>query len=597
AQAATSHISPAGHAKPGVALAAFPERRASEDESMPLSSLVVSAGPVTSTGEHAAQPNAVPHGLAVGPPVDAHNSNYSIWLPPKAAVVATAAQKGSTRVTAGDGDILNDVTAVRKESVHVRSKSAPLGAEAALGTLASAGPFEDTASGDIGENALGSERRPAACEELSPAGPQGSAQAKFQLRGASATAAAGGGLGGSRCPNCRELLLQIDRHHDVETDLTQEIEQLEQQLAREQQALAQMTLSKQLLEQEMEDLTASLFEQANRMVMEESAMRDALEKKNKELEGKLESTVSAVAKREEELKVVRKTLKEDLVRRRSLSRGPSSVNLTIDVANAPTGTFGRRSPSRGSSQMSLGSIKEAHDGTDLAMRLPRFALQDVKDPNSVHLDGAAYNEFQEHIKAAAKATASTYATLGTSFLKRVMVEDIEPCLFQGSSAWKIPFYRNRLLLAIIKDTIEIRHWSLRSTTAEGEPDGSSGIAAGFGKILGFNKGAGATKSVGRLALESAAVAGSARKVLVYQIRLDASESADPSPTTSAKVDSIPGGGGGGGSAPESAASWQPLDRFCKDRIVAVCDFYVYLSQLRQGLLGKNIPLLGMVWSS
>ncbi|KAG5461851.1 MAG: hypothetical protein BJ554DRAFT_5895, partial [Olpidium bornovanus] len=34
AQAATSHISPAGHAKPGVALAAFPERRASEDESM-----------------------------------------------------------------------------------------------------------------------------------------------------------------------------------------------------------------------------------------------------------------------------------------------------------------------------------------------------------------------------------------------------------------------------------------------------------------------------------------------------------------------------------------------------------------------------------
>ncbi|KAF9280368.1 hypothetical protein BGZ68_007290 [Mortierella alpina] len=41
---------------------------------------------------------------------------------------------------------------------------------------------------------------------------------------------------------------------------------------------------------------------------------------------------------------------------------------------------------------------------------------------------------------------------------------------------------------------------------------------------------------------------------------------------------------------ETLQEYHPLDRFCRDRIVAVCDFYMFLAHLRQGLLDHQSSL-------
>ncbi|KAI1316102.1 hypothetical protein EDD11_010416 [Mortierella claussenii] len=41
---------------------------------------------------------------------------------------------------------------------------------------------------------------------------------------------------------------------------------------------------------------------------------------------------------------------------------------------------------------------------------------------------------------------------------------------------------------------------------------------------------------------------------------------------------------------EDEGRYQPVDRFCRDRIVAVCDFYMFLAHLRQGLLDHQSNL-------
>jgi len=38
---------------------------------------------------------------------------------------------------------------------------------------------------------------------------------------------------------------------------------------------------------------------------------------------------------------------------------------------------------------------------------------------------------------------------------------------------------------------------------------------------------------------------------------------------------------------KSNANWLYIDQFCRDRIVAVCDFFTFLSHLRAGLMHQN----------
>src|SRR5581483_6464361 len=65
----------------------------------------------------------------------------------------------------------------------------------------------------------------------------------------------------------------------------------------------------------------------------------------------------------------------------------------------------------------------------------------VQKGRRVYIDGIVFEEFQEYVKSFITSPAPTNSTPTHTFMKRCMAEDIQPCLFDGSSGWKSPFYK------------------------------------------------------------------------------------------------------------------------------------------------------------
>ncbi|KAJ3328995.1 hypothetical protein HDU76_008852, partial [Blyttiomyces sp. JEL0837] len=112
-----------------------------------------------------------------------------------------------------------------------------------------------------------------------------------------------------KCPNCREIMLQLDHEKDTVDKLREDVTILANQLEEERGLRDRIQLSKDILDQELEELTAQLFDQANRMVIDEARMREELEFSNRDLRGELKDLVKKFDSREEELKDLRKNLR------------------------------------------------------------------------------------------------------------------------------------------------------------------------------------------------------------------------------------------------------------------------------------------------
>ncbi|TQB68967.1 RAB3A interacting protein [Monascus purpureus] len=85
------------------------------------------------------------------------------------------------------------------------------------------------------------------------------------------------------------------------TDAVQEIEKLKAALAQEKAQRALVEQGKKTIEQELESLTAALFEEANKMVAAAKIERDAVEKKNEQLRAQIKDTESLLASHQEQL--------------------------------------------------------------------------------------------------------------------------------------------------------------------------------------------------------------------------------------------------------------------------------------------------------
>ncbi|CAG8632609.1 13827_t:CDS:1 [Cetraspora pellucida] len=160
-------------------------------------------------------------------------------------------------------------------------------------------------------------------------------------------------------------------------------------------------------------------------------------------------------------------------------------------------------------------------------------------------------------------------------MKRCMNEDIQPCLFEGNTGWKSPFYKRRLLDAIMKNQCEIQ--TINSSFSNSVPSSSnaSQICSPIDTQSNYDDPPPAPKL-------KCGLCGHLRSC-DFLMRISDSDIPVP-PTTTMTTSSRFSFTGNPG--------WIPLDRFCRDRVVAVCDFYAFLSHLRQGLF-SNSPVWGM----
>ncbi|TPX52282.1 hypothetical protein SeMB42_g01529 [Synchytrium endobioticum] len=194
------------------------------------------------------------------------------------------------------------------------------------------------------------------------------------------SAFSGGPVTPRACKKCRALGIQLDHAHDTLAGLKKDVVELADRLDDETSLRQRAELSKDMLDQELEQLTAQLFDQANYMVSEEARAREHFEASNRDLQRELAGCVKRLAARDAEAHNLRRMV--DAAAAASI-RDTAAVRVHVHVRTTPDGCV-----------------------------------------PVIPVDAVIYHEFQEHIRMAG-AQAGPYAT---AFMKRVLTEDIEPTL-------------------------------------------------------------------------------------------------------------------------------------------------------------------------
>ncbi|RAH43397.1 guanine nucleotide exchange factor SEC2 [Aspergillus brunneoviolaceus CBS 621.78] len=254
-------------------------------------------------------------------------------------------------------------------------------------------------------------------------------------------------------------------------DVDYEMLRLQAALAEEKAQRALAEKEKKGIEQELETLTAALFEEANKMVAAAKLEREAVEKKNEQLRAQVKDTEALLASHQEQLAELKSVLQ--------------GMNVTKDDADART--IISTAPSSPAAPMRPPSIRKNMESSDALEDV--IATEDITPAPSTsfpHLikavcrtDIQAYEDFRELFttsrlsKPPSRATSGSYAGLNvmslaslstggfgsassspaksnthspsgsvsspqpvtshiplkeTRFYKRVVVEDIEPTL-------------------------------------------------------------------------------------------------------------------------------------------------------------------------
>jgi hypothetical protein len=246
--------------------------------------------------------------------------------------------------------------------------------------------------------------------------------------------------GNAPCMNCRKLMIDIDHLKDSMKQTEDELDNLTTLLNEEKEKNERLQLSKDMLDQELEELTAQLFDQANKMVIEEARMRDDLETSNKELKGELGEMVRKFESREKELRDLKKYISaiENAKQRANVSNTVTPIGSNPNIRNSVTASSAN-----------------------------------IKFPVPLSIDGLLFQEFQEFVqKLHATPQLPLSGLLLLPFMRRCISEDVEPCLFYtyqypGSNIKATAFtssLKRKLLDALTNLQFEIKDAETRTKT-------------------------------------------------------------------------------------------------------------------------------------
>ncbi|CAO3658641.1 unnamed protein product [Umbelopsis ramanniana] len=358
----------------------------------------------------------------------------------------------------------------------------------------------------------------------------------------------------SFCPNCKQLLEQLDHHIEEKAFLKRDLKHLAADLAQEQQTRANVAHAKENLESDVDELGRSLLKILNQIIMDEAEEHESLLRLNRQNVNILNGIVQAWDVRHHRLVDMKNLIFEldsAIQQSSQISGVPEPAEVDVNAPQGENGTQYKESSPRSS------SISDQFDEL----------LHSVSD-NYVHVDGRIFNEFTDHLKSLAEASKiENQAIPPTPFMKRIMREDIDPCLFadaSGTSWWRSSWFRKKLIDNIATGRCEIQQWR-----ADKEPS----MTASSIPSPRMSQRASQFLSSRHLPPKTKCASCGRTRVCEFRMRLQPSYSvADPSQT--------------------SSLPWLPIDRFCRDRLVAVCDFYGFFSYLKQGLM-LNVPVLSL----
>ncbi|KAI7866908.1 hypothetical protein BDF14DRAFT_1809015 [Spinellus fusiger] len=344
------------------------------------------------------------------------------------------------------------------------------------------------------------------------------------------------------CLNCKQLLTQLDQQIEQKAYLKRDLGSLATALAEEEQLRGDVEHSKEALEEEVQEIATALFDTLNRILMDEVMNRDGVVRMNRDTRGLLDGVLASWDSRESQLK----DIKELLVELDSIVH--QSANTTKHLISAV----------------------EKHHDTDRILHISHHRRQPsslrysvgTEEVKPVRIDGVVLDEFQQHLKA---LSTTSHVIPSTPFMKRVMAEDIDPCLFQNaaSSWWTSPWFKRKLMDAISRNKCEIQSFVSNLSTFSTSSTSSTATSPSASHIS--NSTSSSPSLVSPMPPKAKCACCGLLRVCEFKMRLQPSSLVQQQP-------------------------WLPIDRFCRDRLVAVCDFYSFMSYLRQGLLQHSATL-------
>ncbi|KAI7876104.1 hypothetical protein K492DRAFT_152022 [Lichtheimia hyalospora FSU 10163] len=283
------------------------------------------------------------------------------------------------------------------------------------------------------------------------------------------------------------------------------MEMLNDKYVDEIERVAEIQHSKDMVENELEDLSRRLFEEANGMVANEKREKHQLEMAQRQLEKQLQETQERLAAEQMQLKELRQRMEDMAYEQEQLKRSSLTTAEEHAESKSITSTEGGENNATESSASVDGSTSCAGQVT-----------MDMTDPMLL-------SEFEDFIKLSASIPLKKLHS-SISFLKNCLAEDVEPCLRFGA--------HSRLSARKVAEAIVMNTCFIEETP------------------VGFAEEQAPCQACGR----------QDQHPLPYRFRTSYFD------------------------------DWACIDRYCRDRLVAVCEFYVFIRNVRQGYYNtRSLP--------
>ncbi|KAH8556364.1 hypothetical protein BGW37DRAFT_472223 [Umbelopsis sp. PMI_123] len=328
-----------------------------------------------------------------------------------------------------------------------------------------------------------------------------------------------------------ELEDDLDAKTDSFMALQNDMELLNEKYVDEIERVAEIQHSKDMVENELEDLSRRLFEEANGMVANEKREKYNLEVAQRHLENQLKETRERLHAEQMQLKELRIKMEEMELKSNEEEKEESDSGEQGKRSSAALSDAGTRGLADMTALLNSSSKRQSQNGSDL-------------DSTAINIDDLVLGEFRDFIATGRSLPLKKLHT--NPFMRNCQVEDVEPCLRFGPNP--------RLSAKKIVDAIVMNKCFIEEAPA------------GFADQQ-------------------------ASRPIDVQLRISAQKSMIWERFSGNTQGHFKGcqacGRNDGSTLPFRFRiayydDWACIDRYCRDRLVAVCEFYVFVRNARQG---------------
>ncbi|KAI8636278.1 hypothetical protein BD408DRAFT_487003 [Parasitella parasitica] len=364
------------------------------------------------------------------------------------------------------------------------------------------------------------------------------------------------------CHHCHsdELILSLKQELNAKNHQLQrlelDIQTLNQKYVAEIERVGNVQHEKDMVEHELEDLSRKLFEEANAMVAIEKRARWQVENELKQTQEHLLAEQTQL----HELRLKLTTADDETVdlqqyQSRMKKKSCSNMRAQLDLEEL-------HGLNRDSANHVIKHEKEDPSQQQQQQQQPRTISMPPTPSTSNHtikkegsaLDSAQLQVFCDYTIAASKQSLSVKKLNQTQFMKHCLSEDIEPCLRFGPQS-KLSI--KKMIDYLSRQPCFIEH--ITSFNMNATPP-IMPVQAQQSKPIWerFSSNSSTTRNIvvsnACSACGRTADPGNSKSVLLnYRFKLDENE------------------------------NWLPIDQYCRDRLVAVCEFFVFIRNIQMGL--------------